>query len=153
MLTEEIKKYIDKSVLCWLATCNKDGEPNVSPKEMFTWQDEQTLLIAHIASPNSVANIRNNPNVCVSFVDVFVQKGFKLKGRARIIEKEHAAFPEKVKHLTDLFSDAYPIKDVIEVAVTKAEPIVAPSYFLFPETTEERQIAAAHKTYKVRAAE
>jgi len=100
MLTEEIKKYIDKSVLCWLATCNKDGEPNVSPKEMFTWQDEQTLLIAHIASPNSVANIRNNPNVCVSFVDVFVQKGFKLKGRARIIEKEHDAFPQKVKHLT-----------------------------------------------------
>lgn len=153
MLTEEIKKYIDKSVLCWLATCNKDGEPNVSPKEMFTWQDEQTLLIAHIASPNSVANIRNNPNVCVSFVDVFVQKGFKLKGRARLIEKEHAAFSEKVKHLTDLFSDAYPIKDVIEVTVTKAEPIVAPSYFLFPETTEEGQIATAHKTYKVRAAE
>jgi len=42
---------------------------------------------------------------------------------------------------------------VIEVTVTKAEPIVAPSYFLFPETTEEGQIAAAHKTYKVRAAE
>jgi predicted pyridoxine 5'-phosphate oxidase superfamily flavin-nucleotide-binding protein len=118
---------------------------------MFTWQDEQTLLIAHIASPNSVANIRSNPNVCVSFVDVFVQKGFKLKGRARIIEKEHAEFPEKAKHLTDLFSDAYPIKDVIEVTVIKAEPIVAPSYFLFPETTVEGQIAAAHKTYKVRA--
>ncbi len=37
MLTSDIKKYIDQSVLCWLATVSKDGIPNVSPKEIFTY--------------------------------------------------------------------------------------------------------------------
>ncbi len=76
MLNQEVKKYIDKSVLCWLATSNEDNEPNVSPKEVFTYRDEKTLLIGDIASPNSVKNIKSNPIVCVSFVEIFVQKGF-----------------------------------------------------------------------------
>ncbi|MFK5037181.1 pyridoxamine 5'-phosphate oxidase family protein, partial [Klebsiella pneumoniae] len=71
MITEEVKNYIDKSVLCWLATSNRQNEPNVSPKEIFTYKDDKTLLIANIASPNSIANINENPNVCVSFVDIF----------------------------------------------------------------------------------
>ena len=35
-LTTEIKKAIDQSVLCWLATVSKEGIPNVSPKEVLT---------------------------------------------------------------------------------------------------------------------
>lgn len=57
MITDEVKEYIEKSVLCWLATCNNEGIPNVSPKEMFTYFDSNTLLIANIISPNSVENI------------------------------------------------------------------------------------------------
>jgi|SRR5690606_7737764 len=150
MMNEEVKKYIDKSVLCWLATSNKQNEPNVSPKEMFTYQDGQTLLIANIASPKSVNNIVYNPNVCVSFIDVFIQKGFKLKGKARIISKEDPIFSEKVKHLTNLFSDKFPINDIIEVSVKQVEQIIAPSYYLYAETTEEGQVESAMRAYKVK---
>lgn len=69
MINSEVKKYIDKSVLCWLATVNGLNEPNVSPKEVFTYVGEHTLLIANIASPNSIKNISENPNVCISFID------------------------------------------------------------------------------------
>ncbi|MCB0658923.1 MAG: pyridoxamine 5'-phosphate oxidase family protein, partial [Saprospiraceae bacterium] len=31
-LTSDVKKYLDRSVLCWLATISPDGSPNVSPK-------------------------------------------------------------------------------------------------------------------------
>jgi uncharacterized protein len=152
MLTKQVKKYIDSCVLCWLATCDLDLMPNVSPKEMFTYQDDTTLLIAHLASPNSINNIKVNPNVCVSFVDVFIQKGYKIKGTASIIEKTDSAFPAKVKPLTDLFTDQFPILSVIEITVNKVETIQAPSYFLFPETTTEAsQIAGALATYGVRA--
>jgi len=150
MLTTEIKTYIDKSVLCWLATSDSDNEPNVSPKEIFTHFGDHTLLIAHLASPISARNIKENPKVCVSFVDVFVQKGFKIKGIAKLIEKEHKDFDEKLKPLTDLFSDKLPIKAVIEIEIQKVEPIIAPSYFLFAETTEASQIESAMKTYKVK---
>ena len=35
-------------VLCWLATADADGQPNVSPKEVFAVVDDQPLVIAHI---------------------------------------------------------------------------------------------------------
>jgi len=45
------------SVLCWLATVDAQGQPHVSPKEVFAVFDEQHLVIAHIASPTSVKNV------------------------------------------------------------------------------------------------
>ena len=107
------------------------------------------MLIAHLASPNSINNIRDNPNVCVSFVDIFIQKGFKIKGIAKLIFKQDDDFSEKVKPLTDLFTDKFPIKAVIEIEINKIEPIQAPSYFLYPETTEQSQIESAMAAYKV----
>ena len=149
MLDETIIQYINQSVLCWLATSDKDNFPNVSPKEMFTFKGNDTLIIANIASPNSINNILENTNVCVSFVDVFVQKGIKIKGLAKIIYKNEADFDLKVKPLIELYSDKFPISAVIEIKVQKVESIQAPSYFLFPEITEEQQIESAIKTYKV----
>ena len=151
MLNSEIKSYIDKSVLCWLATSNSENEPNVSPKEMFTYFGDSTLLIAHLASPNSINNIKDNPKVCVSFVDIFIQKGFKIKGVAKLIDKQDNEFSEKVKPLTDLFTDNFPIKSVIEIAIKKIDCIQAPSYFLYPNTTEQSQIESAMTTYKVKS--
>ncbi len=148
MLDETIIKYINQSVLCWLATSDKDNFPNVSPKEMFTFKGNDTLIIANIASPNSMNNILENTNVCVSFVDVFVQKGFKIKGQAKIIYKNEADFDLKVKPLIALYSDKFPISAVIEIKVQKVESIQAPSYFLFPEITENQKIDSALQTYK-----
>lgn len=150
MITEEVKKYIQQSVLCWLATCNSKGEPNVSPKELFTYRDEQTLLIAHLASPNSVKNIEENNQVCVSFVDVFVQKGFKLKGIATLVSKSDPSYKERIKPLIDLYSDIYPIQALIEIKVVSVSPIIAPNYYLNKDTTEASQIENAMKTYNVK---
>jgi hypothetical protein len=145
-----VRRYIDESVLCWLATSNSEGEPNVSPKEMFTYTDENTIIIANIASPNSINNIRQNDKVCASFVNVFIQKGYKIKGIAKIIEKTDATFAKKVKPLIDLFSDLYPIQSVIEIRIKTIDTLQAPSYFLFPDRTEKFQIKAAMETYKVK---
>lgn len=150
MLTQEVIKYIEQSVLCWLATSDKDNFPNVSPKEMFTHFEGNKILIANIASPNSVENILENSNVCVSFINVFVQKGFKIKGQAKIIYKGDTDFEIKSKALTTLFSDKFPISAIIEITVQKIDSIMAPSYFLYPEITEEAQIKSAMDTYKVK---
>lgn len=150
MINNEVKKYIDNSVLCWLATSDRQNEPNVSPKEIFTYKDDTTVLIANIASQNSIDNIKDNPNVCVSFVDIFVQKGFKIKGVATLIDKDSDSFEIKVKPLTDLFTDKFPIKTIIEIKVTKVASIQAPSYFLYSDTTEQSQIQSAMRTYKVK---
>ncbi|MCU0449140.1 MAG: pyridoxamine 5'-phosphate oxidase family protein [Bernardetiaceae bacterium] len=152
MLTPDQQKALAECVLCWLATADAQGQPNVSPKEMFVYLPEGKLLIANLASPNSVRNLAANPLVCVSLVNIFTQKGFKLKGSAQLIAPSHPSFPEKAKKLTAKFSDRYPILSLIEVAITQVATIKAPSYFLFPETTEQSQTASAMRTYGVQPA-
>jgi len=151
MLTDDIKTYIDKSVLCWLATVDGDNQPNVSPKEIFTYDGDTSILIAHVASHGSLANIKKQPKVCVSFVDVFVQKGYKVKGTASILKKNDPSFLEKAQLLKDRFTNRFPISAVIKIAVTNVNPIQAPSYLFFPDiTTESDQVESAMKTYGVR---
>lgn len=150
MFSFEVKNSIEKSVLCWLATADATGLPNVSPKEIFTHFDDSQLLIAHIASPKSVKNIIANPKVCVSFIDIFVQKGYKLIGEARILTSGDDDFVERYDLLKDMAGDKFPFAVIIEVTAHKIEQIVAPSYRMYPDTTtEEKQIENAKRAYGV----
>lgn len=148
MLSDEVKQSIDECVLCWLATADANGIPNVSPKEMFIHHENGTLLIANIASPKSVSNIKANPNICVSFVEIFKQKGFKLVGRALYIEESADVFQSYLARLRTLGGERFPILGIIEVTVEKVEKIIAPSYWMFPdETTEESQVRDSRISY------
>ena len=137
-------------VLCWLATADAEGQPNVSPKEVFAVGDEQHLVIAHIASPTSVKNVLQNPKVCVSLIDIFVQKGWKLLGHAQYVHSSDAVFHAYAKHLIAMAGHKFKIQGLFMVAVDQAHPIIAPSYRFYPDsTTEQAQIEAAMKTYGV----
>ena len=150
MLTTEVKKYIGQSILCWLATVSKNGQPNVSPKEIFTHFDESHIIIANIASPKTLKNVRTNPKICVSFIDILVQKGFQIKGEAIIIEKSHPEFEVLAKPLLEMTGDKFPFNSIFKIKVEMIKPILAPSYLLYPkETTEKAQIESAKKAYNL----
>ena len=149
MLTPEVKKYIDQSILCWLATVSENGQPNVSPKEIFTHFGESHLIIANIASPNSLKNIRSNPKICVSFIDILVQKGFQIKGEATIIEKSNNEYEELSQPLLKMTGGNFPFNSIFKIRIEKIKPILAPSYILYPETTEQEQIESAKKAYRL----
>lgn len=146
-LNPEIKQSIDRSVLCWLATVSADHIPNVSPKEIFNYDEHDKILIANIASPQSVKNIKQNPQVCLSFIDIFVQKGFQIKGTARIVTKKDPEFAEMEAILLTMTGGKFPFASITQITPTSAKPIIAPRYLLYPETTEEEQIVNAKKTY------
>ena len=151
MLTDEIKKYVNQSVLCWLATSSTDHIPNVSPKEIFHFHGDSNITIANIASPQSIKNINENNKVCVSFIDILVQKGYQLKGTASIIYKKDPLFEVIAQPLFKMAGDQFPFGSIINIEVTFAKPILAPSYMLYPETTTEaKQIENALKTYKIK---
>lgn len=149
ILTEEIKKSIQESVLCWLATASIDGMPNVSPKEVFASFEETHLIIANIASPQSVRNVKENPQVCVSFIEIFVQKGFQLKGKASIIKKSDENYKKMEAELLKLTEGKFPFSTITSIEVETVKAIIAPKYILYPETTEQQQIESAMKTYGV----
>ena len=150
MLSSEVLNYASRSVLCWLATVDENGQPNVSPKEIFAVFDSEHLVIANIASPMSVRNIGVNPRVCVSFIDVFVQKGFKVIGTARNVLRNDVEFSCWAEPLQLKAGPRFPIRSVLVVQAHSSEPILAPSYRLYPaETTEQSQAVSAMRAYGV----
>ena len=149
MITKQIAESIDSSVLCWLATVSADGMPNVSPKEAFVHDGDGKILVANIASPQTVRNIRAREEVCVSFINVFVQRGFKIEGKARILEAGDAGYDEQVAKLIAAIGTDFEILSVIEIDPVAASPIIAPSYRLFPESGELDRIRESLETYQV----
>ena len=145
-LTPEINAAVEKSVLCWLATVSSDGTPNVSPKEMFTTFGD-LIIIANIASPQTIQNIKEQSRVCLSFIDILVQKGYQLKGEAEIVTKDEPGFPEMEKVLLKMTEELFPFRSITCITVESAKAIVAPRYFLFPDTKESDQVERARKTY------
>jgi len=149
MLTPEIIASIQASVLCWLATVSPDGQPSVSPKEAFTHDGEGRLLIANITSPQSQRNLSAQPSVCVSFIDVFVQKGYQVYGEAALVQAGEPAFAGCEEKLKALIGTQYPYRSVFVIQPTQVCPIIAPSYKLFPEKTVEALRHEAYQTYGV----
>lgn len=146
-LTTTLRSSIDKSVLCWLATASKENIPNVSPKEIFQYYQSDKIIIANIASPQTVKNIKANKNVCVSFIDILVQKGFQVKGTAAIIDHLHPEFTDMEKLLLEMTGGNFPFQTITQITIEKVKPILAPRYLLYPETTESDQIKSAKKAY------
>ena len=125
-------------------------QPHVSPKEIFAAVDDKHIVIAHIASPHTVRNITSHPKVCLSFVDVFAQKGFKLQGIARIVKAVDPEYSTWAAPLLPMVEGKFKIPSVIVVAVKSVDPILAPSYRFYPEATNEHdQIASAMRRYGV----
>ncbi|MEX0289058.1 MAG: pyridoxamine 5'-phosphate oxidase family protein [Flavobacteriaceae bacterium] len=146
-LTEEIKSYMDRSVLCWLATSSSNSEPNVSPKEIFHHYGSDKIIVANIASPQTVRNIKQNENVCISFIDVLVQKGFQIKGKAKIVGKADLEFSKMEKVLTEMTGGNFPFSTITAISLEQVKQIIAPKYILYPETTESEQIESAKRAY------
>lgn len=150
-LGQRVRNLAEESVLCWLATSSASGQPSVSPKEVFAVYNDDSIVIANIASPSSARNIRENPRACVSFVNVFTQKGYQIRGRASYLtgtDDEYAGIEEILRGIA---GEKFPFKSVFRVLGDEVSEIIAPRYRLFPDTTEAEQIASAMETYGVRA--
>ena len=136
----------EQSVLCWLATSDKDGQPSVSPKEAFVCHDN-IFLIANIVSPQSARNVTENEKVCLSFLEIFTQKGYKIYGEARLIKEGDDEFEQYQAPLLEMTKGLYPFNSLFMIEPQKIQTITAPSYFLFKDTTEESQARKAFALY------
>ena len=107
-LTEEAKKIIAERGPALIATASKEGKPNVSVKGSFRVLDDEHIVFADIASPRTMANLQENPQLAAIVFDPAARKGCRIWGRAEIVDSgalfdsmsvEFAAMKMKVKHL------------------------------------------------------
>lgn len=150
VIDDAVRSDIRHSVLCWLATVGEDGTPNVSPKEIFDTHGDTKSVIANIASPRSVRNILIHPKVCVSFVDIFRERGFKITGAARVVNDRSNGFDDLSRDLVKKAGPNFPFRSIIAVEIERISRIWAPSYKLLPDRSEDDRMQSAYTTYGVR---
>lgn len=147
-----MKLEAEASVLCWFATVSPQGVPNVSPKEVFALLDDHNLVVADIASPNTVRNLRANAAACVSFIDIFRQTGYKLVGRADVIPPSDGRFEALSEPLLEITKGQFEIRHVLHMSVETASPILAPGFRVHPGISLPDRIAGVMKVYGVKDA-
>jgi len=126
LLTTQIKEFVQKTKLGFIATICPDGTPNLSPKGTTIAWDDDHLAFADIHSPVTVQNLLNNPAVEINIVDVFTRKGYRFKGTAKIFS-EGNLFNEVVSFYGEAASK-YKINHIVLISVERVLPITSPIY-------------------------
>ena len=130
MLTEEMRRMVDDG-LGFVATVNADGTPNLSPKGTLAVWDDDRLVFADIASPNTSANLERNGAVELNVVDPLIRRGYRFAGTADV-HRAGANFDAGIEFYerrgTVLARER--IRAIVIVLVTSARPVRSPAYAL-----------------------
>ncbi len=122
-LTDEIKTSLDGTRLVFLATASKGGRPNVVPIGAFKLLDDKTLLISDQFFNKTLANMRENPQVAISFWGE--KGGFQLKGTVTV-HTDDDIFAQDVTWMKELRPALVPksavVMTITDVYIIKAGP-------------------------------
>ncbi|HEX9350976.1 MAG TPA: pyridoxamine 5'-phosphate oxidase family protein [Gaiellaceae bacterium] len=148
VLTEEMKRVVREQSLGLVATVCPDGTPNLSPKGTTTVWDDDHLVFADIASPQTIENLRSNPAIEVNVVDPISRKGFRFKGIAELVG-EGKLFDKVIAWYgtgeagieRDL---AGRVRTIVLVRVERAQPLLSPVY---AEGKSEEEVRAWWERY------
>ncbi len=107
-MSTEVQKAVAECRPGLIATADQNGKPNVSAKGSLRVIDDEHLLFADVASPRTVANLKDNPQVGGIRLNPPTRKGCRIWGKAEIISygdlfnqvsQEMAARNMKVNHV------------------------------------------------------
>ena len=116
-LTDEAKKAVEEIRASLVATASRTGKPNVSAKGSLRVLDDEHVVFADIASPRTVANIRENSQVAVICLDAAARKGCRIWGKGSILNSG-----ELFDQLTTEYAEKnMQVKNVVKVAVEELE--------------------------------
>lgn len=122
-VTEEIKESLKGTKLAYLATASKDGTPNVVPIAVFTFLDDETLLISDQYFGKTLNNLKENPKIALTWWGE--KGGFQIKADVTIhtdddIFKRNVEFARSIK---DTLNPKSAIKcKIIAVYIVKSGP-------------------------------
>lgn len=128
MLTEDMKSIIATYPLGFVASVNKDGTPNLSPKGTFVALNERQLVFGHIRSPQTMGNIAERPTIEINFLDVLSRKAVRVRGHAQMFVKSAPEFAALFAALAGWKGYTEIMKAVVRVDIEKASLILSPAY-------------------------
>lgn len=146
-INSEMRRIVEEQRLGFAATICEDGTANLSPKGTTTVLDDDHLMFADLASPQTVRNLRMNPSIEIKVVDPVIRKGFRFKGRGAVVDPG-----ERFDGLLERFTsgpravrDAKTrIRHIVVIDVERALPLVSPAY---DEDVTEEEVSAHRERY------
>ncbi len=82
-VTEEMRGFVKTISRGLVATIDKDGYPHVTVKNGRLKKDG-FLELWGVFGEETVSNLRNNPNICVTFADFEKAWGYRFKGKGEV---------------------------------------------------------------------
>jgi uncharacterized protein len=140
-LNHEMKEMIARLRLCYAATVTADNKPNLSPKGSLKVLDDNHLIFADMASPNTIKNLRHNPYIEINIVDPILRRGYRFKGIAEVLST-----PALIALASQGLGAEYPVRQVVKIRVEQASEVKSPVY-MFTDSTEEQVRAMWMKIY------
>ena len=141
-LTPAMRFLVDRQRLGFVATVCPDGSPHVSPQGTLAVWNDATLVFADVASPGTVRNLLENPACEISVVDPWARKGYRFRGRARLL-----LLGPTFDRLLDFYRrrqvDAT-VRHMVLVDVEEVAPVVSPVYEF---GWSERQVRERWRAY------
>jgi predicted pyridoxine 5'-phosphate oxidase superfamily flavin-nucleotide-binding protein len=126
MITPEIKNFLNLQKLGYVATVSSDGKPNISPKGTIIGWTSEILAFADIRSPDTMNNLRENPNVEINVIDPLLRKGYLFQGLVRIIED--GILYDEILNYYRTNGIQSPINSVVLVDVSNVSEVTSPLY-------------------------
>lgn len=127
-IPNEIKNFLERQKLGFVATISDDNSPNLSPKgTIFAWDDEN-LVFADIRSPQTISNLQKNPSIEINVVDPILRKGYRFKGSAIVIKNGQEY--EKILNFYKEKGTKSKINSIVFVRVSFISEVTSPLYDL-----------------------
>lgn len=138
ILTHDMRAIIEAAHLCFAATVNADGRPNLSPKGTIRVWDDTSLFFLDIASPQTRANLLDRPWMEINVVEQLSRRGYRFSGRA-IVHTEGTVFEEARRRVLGEEKVTYLVSAVITLQVASAAPLISPGYLHTPDEGAMRE--------------
>jgi uncharacterized protein len=142
IITEDMKAVVNGQRLGFIATVCADGTPNLSPKGTTLVWDADHLVFADICSPTTMENLARNPAIEINVVDPIRRKGYRFKGRARIV-----THGDELATLIAWYRQqgvSRSIRSVVIVEVLRAAPLISPAY---DDGATEEEVSTRWESY------
>ena len=125
-LGADVERLVDEQRLCFVATVNEDGTPNLSPKGTIVVLDSEHLAFGDIRSPQTIRNLRSRPGIEINVIDPLSRKGYRFSGTATV--HEDGPRLEQLLAVLRARGTSNPIQAVVVVRVERAAPVLSPAY-------------------------
>ena len=127
-ISDEIKHFLERQKLGFVATISPDNTPNVSPKGTILVWDDENLIFADIKSPQTISNLENNSSIEINVIDPILRKGYRFKGKGKIL-KDNEEFSKILKFYEEKGTKSK-INAVVMVKVDTLSEVTSPLYDL-----------------------